>query len=546
MGNKRITEKDFWICTEGNIPTQFQSSFIRQKKASGEIYIVKEDKATVGCIDFGCKKYTMLIAITIAVAVVALAVIGVLTVATGGAALIALGALAGAVGAGIGSVIGGLLCGQKMAAKREWIEVPKKHKTLFQGHPQVTGDWQMSCPIGGKITFAPHIKSWEQALSLAASGYITDILEGMTKGALVGVGGAAIGGLGSVASVFSGSASAIAGNVGRVALQGLGRIGTNLAQGFFLDAGSKSVEATANVLQKYGETGNWNVAGDFATGYWDASVEDYNALRNIVTNGGSAADWEAAIMLLAPGGGSNNNNSNIGNGNNSNTDGGNGDGSSSESSTNEADSNNENDTSKNVVAPENPNSPTTKKGEAFEDPNTDPPGTWRDKNGRLHDEKTGRFVVDPKVGRKKAIDFYKKHNPKMTERQIRSHISGIDFTKPVKVVKVPEGTNLTQYTKVNTEGTKLRGDYYTKDPNATPNDLGVSDKYNVQTPERIPTQEVKDVTKETISIPKDMEGLESTSAEINDTWSRVDEYGNELPVHTDGGGSQIYIPKTQF
>lgn len=404
----------------------------------------------------------------------------------------------------------------------------------------------MSCPIGGKITFAPHIKSWEQALSLAASGYITDILEGMTKGALVGVGGAAIGGLGSVASVFSGSASAIAGNVGRVALQGLGRIGTNLAQGFFLDAGSKSVEATANVLQKYGETGNWNVAGDFATGYWDASVEDYNALRNIVTNGGSAADWEAAIMLLAPGGGSNNNNSNIGNGNNSNTDGGNGDGSSSESSTDEADSNNENDTSKNVVAPENPNSPTTKKGEAFEDPNTDPPGTWRDKNGRLHDEKTGRFVVDPKVGRKKAIDFYKKHNPKMTERQIRSHISGIDFTKPVKVVKVPEGTNLTQYTKVNTEGTKLRGDYYTKDPNATPNDLGVSDKYNVQTPERIPTQEVKDVTKETISIPKDMEGLESTSAEINDTWSRVDEYGNELPVHTDGGGSQIYIPKTQF
>lgn len=368
MGNKRITEKDFWMCTEGNIPTQFQGSFIRQKKASGEIYIVKEDKATVGCLDFGCKKYTMLIAIAIAVAVVALAVVGVITVATGGAALIALGALAGAVGAGIGSVVGGLLCGQKMAGKRKWIEVPKKHKTLFQGHPQVTGDWQMTCPIGGQITFAPHIKSWGQALSLAASGYITDILEGMTKGALVGLGGAAIGGLGSVGSVFSGSASTIAGNVGRVALQGLGRIGTNLAQGFFLDAGSKSVEATANVLQNYGETGNWNVAGDFASGYWDASVEDYNALRNIVTNGGSAADWEAAVMLLAPGGGSNNNNSNTGNGN-SNTDGGNGDGNSSDSSTNsEADRNNENNTSTNVVAPGNPNAPTTKKGEAFEDP----------------------------------------------------------------------------------------------------------------------------------------------------------------------------------
>ena len=130
--------------------------------------------------------------------------------------------------------------------------------------------------------------------------------------------------------------------------------------------------------------------------------------------------------------------------------------------------------------------------------------------------------------------------------KIESHISGIDFKKPVSVVKIPEGTELIQYTKVNSEGTPLRGDYYTTDPNATPNELGVSDKYNVQTPDRVKTQEVREVTKETIKTTKDVEGLSSTSVEINDTWSRIDAGGNELPVHTDGGGSQIYIPKTQF
>ena len=54
------------------------------------------------------------------------------------------------------------------------------------------------------------------------------------------------------------------------------------------------------------------------------------------------------------------------------------------------------------------------------------------------------------------------------------------------------------------------------------------------------------MAKETVVIPNDVEGLKSTSAEINDTWSRIDTNGNKLPVHTEGGGSQIYIPKSQF
>ena len=146
----------------------------------------------------------------------------------------------------------------------------------------------------------------------------------------------------------------------------------------------------------------------------------------------------------------------------------------------------------------------------------------------------------------KAKEFYQKYNPEMSPDALESHLSGIDFSKPVEVVKYSEGTELMQYTKVNTEGTVLRGDYYTDNPACTPSQLGISDKYNVSTPDRIKTQEVRQVTKDTVTLPNDVEGLKSTSAEIDDTWSRIDSDGKGLPIHTEGGGSQIYIPKSQF
>ena len=146
----------------------------------------------------------------------------------------------------------------------------------------------------------------------------------------------------------------------------------------------------------------------------------------------------------------------------------------------------------------------------------------------------------------KAKEFYQKYNPEMSPDALESHLSGIDFSKPVEVVKYSEGTELMQYTKVNTEGTVLRGDYYTDNPACTPSQLGISDKYNVSTPDRIKTQEVRQVNKDTVTLPNDAEGLKSTSAEIDDTWSRIDSDGKGLPIHTEGGGSQIYIPKSQF
>jgi len=72
MGNKIITEKDFWICTLGTTPAQLQSRQTPQlvKKESGPKYITVADTATSSWIDFGCKKLMLIMAILAAVVVV--------------------------------------------------------------------------------------------------------------------------------------------------------------------------------------------------------------------------------------------------------------------------------------------------------------------------------------------------------------------------------------------------------------------------------------------------------------------------------------------
>src|SRR5262249_59867453 len=77
MGNKIITEKDFWICTGGTTPAQLQTTQLTTKKESGHKYITVADTATSSWIDFGCKKLMWIMAILAAVGVV-------LVVATGG------------------------------------------------------------------------------------------------------------------------------------------------------------------------------------------------------------------------------------------------------------------------------------------------------------------------------------------------------------------------------------------------------------------------------------------------------------------------------
>jgi len=138
----------------------------------------------------------------------------------------------------------------------------------------------------------------------------------------------------------------------------------------------------------------------------------------------------------------------------------------------------------------------------------------------------------------------------MSIDDIKSHIAGIDFNKPVKIVSVPpdgagpNGNILYQYTRSNTAGTVLRGDYYTSDVNATPDMLGVAEKYNVPNSDRALglTDEIAKRKQEIVDFDNPVEGLKSTSAPITDSWS----FKNGIKVPTPGGGNQIYIPKVQI
>lgn len=175
------------------------------------------------------------------------------------------------------------------------------------------------------------------------------------------------------------------------------------------------------------------------------------------------------------------------------------------------------------------------------------------KTGKLSSEGTSalrakRLQLVKKLRKKRATEFYKKHNPnpKLTARQLRSKTNGIDFTKPVKRVNITKnglGSDekpLHQYTKVNTKGEVIRGEYYTDNPNTTTSELGISNKYSVRNENFEQTDDVKEVIIKQMTFDKPMEGLQSTSAKINDTWSLK---GQKIP--TTGGGNQIYVPKNQ-
>lgn len=291
MGNKIITEKDFWQCEGGLMPTQFQSGQNVAKKKSGEKYITKMDTATVSFADFSCKKLMLIMAILAAL-------VAVLTVATGGAALIAIGAIAGAAGAAYGAVLGSLLCGQMVAKVRKWTM--GKENFQIMGIPTITGDHVMLCPLfGDKITFAPEIKTWGQALAKGGANLISGIMEGMMAGALIGMGGGLLSG--GRAAVTSGG------------FRGLGQAGfnflksapnsimSNFGQGLFNGAGFKLIDGATNWLNTYGDTGSAST-DDFTQGVKESTFGDVAAIRSILTTGGTMQDWVAAIMLLTPGG----------------------------------------------------------------------------------------------------------------------------------------------------------------------------------------------------------------------------------------------------
>ena len=290
MGNKIITEKDFWMCTGGNVPAQLQSTQLSTKKKDGKKYITLTDTATSSMMDFGCNKLMLIMAIVAAV-------IAVCVVATGGAALIAIGALAGAAGAAVGAVMGGLICGQIAALARKWGA--SKINLKIQGQPAITGDHQLQCMLfGDKITFAPNIKNWWQAISLAGANYIGGIMEGMMAGAAVGMGGALISG---ARTAFLQGGTRAVGQAGLEFLKVMPKnFGVNVLESVSkFGLAMRGVMGVQNTAATYGNTGTASVT-DFAKGTVAMETGAYDSSNNIKEGKGTWQDYVGMAMMVAP------------------------------------------------------------------------------------------------------------------------------------------------------------------------------------------------------------------------------------------------------
>jgi hypothetical protein len=281
MGNKIITEKDFWICTGGTTPAQLQSGQTPQlvKKESGHKYITVADTATSSWIDFGCRKLMWIMAILAAVIAVAV-------VATGGAALgalIAAGAIAGAAGAAFGAVVGALICGQKAAAARKWLN--NKPDMIIKGQRAITGDDQMKCMLFGEtIAFAPQIKNWWQAISLGASNYISGIMEGMMWGAAIGVTGGVISGGPAVLAEF-----------------GFSNLGANwLATWGGWGLGLRGAVTAQSVLGAYGERGEVSAGDVIWDGVFGLETGTLHSAQRILTGNGTMTDVIGVGLWFIP------------------------------------------------------------------------------------------------------------------------------------------------------------------------------------------------------------------------------------------------------
>jgi len=279
MGNKIITEKDFWICTGGTTPAQLQTTQLTTKKESGHKYITVADTATSSWIDFGCKKLMWIMAILAAVVVV-------LVVATGGAALgalIAAGAIAGAAGAAFGAVVGALICGQKAAAARKWLT--SKPDMIIQGRRAISGDNQMKCMLFGEtITFAPHIKNWWQAIALGAANYIGGIMEGMMYGAAIGAAGGVISGGPAVLSQF-----------------GVSNVAANwLATWSGWGLGLRGAVTAQSVLGAYGNTGEVTTDDVVSKGIFGMETGTLHSAQNIVSGNGTMTDLIGLGLWFLP------------------------------------------------------------------------------------------------------------------------------------------------------------------------------------------------------------------------------------------------------
>ncbi|PUV24398.1 hypothetical protein [Sphingobacterium athyrii] len=292
MGNKIITEKDFWKCSSGAAFAQLQGTRTSNKKSTGEVYITVADTSTSSWIDFGCTKNMMLaaiigalVAIVVAVAVVAF------VVGTGGLGAIALIGIGGmmAIGA-VGGVAGGLImaakgalqCGHKNSTARSWDA--SKDDLILTKTQAITGNRTMTCTVGGVVKFAPEVKSWMHALALSGLNYVTELA------------GCALGGAGVGALVFAGAG--VAGGSLALGWPTLPSIMSNVLQGFTGIWGSSRVLFGLDNVANEHAMGNVNDGWDAFKAVRDGGIPEYGMAGRLLTGHAQPTDYMLFLYLL--------------------------------------------------------------------------------------------------------------------------------------------------------------------------------------------------------------------------------------------------------
>ncbi len=164
-GYVALTSDMYFTCSSGLAPAKMYPTQQNHGTKDKFYYLVKDDTATQQLGDFCCR-WTLVLAAAIAAA----------GIVTGGAALLVLVAVAVAASAA--------LCGGLAAPFRKWVGYSTFNAYGRKDAYSLTSKCQMSCPIGGTVTYAEGITSTWQALIYTARNTGWACLEGAMLGKL--------------------------------------------------------------------------------------------------------------------------------------------------------------------------------------------------------------------------------------------------------------------------------------------------------------------------------------------------------------------------
>lgn len=204
-GFETLHDNMYFTCSSGLTPAKIQPTQTVVKTEKGYNYLVKDDTGCPAVGDFMCR-WTLVLAAAVAAA----------GVVTGGAALALLAVAAVAVSAA--------LCGGLMAPMRVWIGYATNNAYGRPNAYSLTSKCQMTCPIGGIITYAPGITSQWQAIVYTARNTTWALVEGAIVGKFLGFG----------ASAFAGTATV--------------STGTAVTNFLFLQAGARTIGVADQVV----------------------------------------------------------------------------------------------------------------------------------------------------------------------------------------------------------------------------------------------------------------------------------------------------------